>query len=74
MRDKIQKIVVQAIAGTKDITEAIDELLLLCSVSGSTLGTMDANCDHDIDKLYNKNGDYKGDYCKKCKGVYQYCH
>jgi len=26
MRDKIQEIVVQAVAGTKDITEAIDDL------------------------------------------------
>lgn len=34
------------------------------------LGTMDNNCAHDIDKLYNKIGDYKGDYCKICKGVY----
>ena len=33
-------------------------------------GTMDKNCEHDIEKLYNKNGDYKADYCKKCKGVY----
>ena len=50
--------------------EATKKICALFSVSGSTLGTMDANCDHDIDKLYNKNGDYKGDYCKKCKGVY----
>ena len=34
------------------------------------LGTMDNNCDHDIEKLYNERGDYKGDYCKICKGVY----
>ena len=34
------------------------------------LGTMDCNCDHDVEKLYNANGDYKGDYCKICKGVY----
>lgn len=33
-------------------------------------GTMDANCEHDIEKLYNKAGDYKADFCKKCKGVY----
>jgi hypothetical protein len=33
-------------------------------------GTMDKDCEHDIEKLYNKNGDYKADYCKKCKGVY----
>lgn len=34
------------------------------------LGTMDYNCDHDVEKLYNERGDYKGDYCKICKGVY----
>ena len=33
MRDKIQEIVVQAVAGTKDITEAIDQLLVLYNVS-----------------------------------------
>ena len=33
MREKIQNIVVKAVAGTKDITEAIDELLLLYNVS-----------------------------------------
>lgn len=35
MRDKIQEIVVQAVAGTKDITEAIDQLLLLHNVTNS---------------------------------------
>jgi len=33
MRDKIQEVVVQAVAGTKDITEAIDQLLVLYNVS-----------------------------------------
>jgi hypothetical protein len=33
MRDKIQEIVVQAVAGTKDLTEAIDQLLVLYNVS-----------------------------------------
>jgi hypothetical protein len=33
MRDKIQKIVVQAVAGTKDLTESIDQLLVLYNVS-----------------------------------------
>lgn len=23
-----------------------------------------------IEKLYNKTGDYKADYCIKCKGIY----
>lgn len=32
MRDKIQEIVVQAVAGTKDLTEAIDELCALSDV------------------------------------------
>jgi len=32
MRDKIQKIVVQAVAGTKDLTEAIDELCVLSDI------------------------------------------
>jgi len=47
MRDKIQKIVVQATAGTKDITDAIDELLILC-------GVVDTLCDYcDIKKADN---------------------
>jgi len=33
MRDKIQEVVVQAVAGTKDLTEAIDQLLVLYNVS-----------------------------------------
>jgi len=33
-------------------------------------GTMDLKCDHHLEKLYNKNGDYKADFCLKCKGVY----
>lgn len=32
MRDEIRQIVIQAIAGTKDLTEAIDELCVLSSV------------------------------------------
>lgn len=38
--------------------------------SKHNLGTMDAKCEHEIEKLYNKNGDYKADYCIKCKGIY----
>lgn len=36
----------------------------------SSFGTMDNLCEHEIEKLYNKNGNYKADYCKKCKGLY----
>ncbi len=35
-----------------------------------TFGTMDFNCEHDIEKLYDKIGNYKADHCKKCGGVY----
>ena len=43
MRDKIQKIVVQAVAGTKDLTEAIDELCVLSDVVVSSSLKMDRN-------------------------------
>lgn len=33
-------------------------------------GTMEIKCEHEIEKLYNKAGDYKADYCIKCKGIY----
>ena len=35
MREQIREIVIQAIAGTKDLTEAIDQLCVLSDVSES---------------------------------------
>ena len=55
MRDKIRQIVVQAIAGTTDLTEAIDQLCDLSNVS---------KCDTKKHEAYKKYDDDK--YCKDC--------
>ena len=39
-------------------------------IKNHKFGTMDNDCEHYIEKLYNENGDYKADYCIKCKGIY----
>lgn len=62
MRDKIQDIVVKAVAGTKDITEAIDELLLLYNVSNRR-----ELCKHEnYTPMYSQEGDYWGKRCNDC--------
>jgi len=51
MRDQIRQIVVQAIAGTKDLTEAIDQLCVLADVSArlsSSLGECVEGNDYEI--------------------------
>ena len=58
----------------QNLNKPHNQQLNIAGVSTRTLpinyGTMDKDCEHEIEKLYNKNGEYKADYCKKCKGVY----
>lgn len=53
------------VMGCKKGAAVIDEIM-----RNHKFGTMDNDCEHYIEKLYNENGDYKADYCTKCKGLY----
>jgi len=55
MRDKIQKIVVQATAGTKDLTEAIDQLCDLHNVSKCECGKISDDLIHICDDCLDRH-------------------
>ena len=63
MRDKIRDIVVQAVAGTKDLTESIDELhALLDDRQSEQLFRLRDNCVNGVDDEVCRNSGI----CKYC--------
>ncbi len=55
MRDKIQNIVTQAVAGTKDLTESIDELLALSNTDNRTPEDRCKEEGHNMFQVYHLN-------------------
>ena len=60
MRDKIQTIVTQAVAGTKDLTEAIDELFVLSDVSSMSPEQRCEKDGHNMFQVYHLNNFDRG--------------